>query len=392
MNSRNKRKSETNILSKDSAKQKKIPVWLVVVLLLNALCIVLSLLAKNVRGFAPWYSRNIYPIFQGSVGRLSGLFAFSLSEFLLYALPIVFIVVLIAMLIKKRRPAPLFKLAAIIISALLLLYQANCGVNYYNTSFAETEGFTRISNDKELLIEFCEYIVDRINENSVAVSKEVVSSSSVWDKSQYDLTAPYDQTLFYMSGTGLPDEAVQSMERVGTIYKSLGGYYPHPKGLVYSRPFSNMGVTGIYSPFTIEANYNSEMTPYNLPFTACHELSHLKGYMNESEANFIAFLACVNSDNLAFQRSGYMLAWVYAGNQLYKVDRNTFNELRTRLPEDTKKEFDDNNLFWDKYETKASEVQDTINDEYLKEHGIPEGIQSYNLVVELMLSWYAQNI
>ena len=40
------------------------------------------------------------------------------------------------------------------------------------------------------------------------------------------------------------------------------------------------------------------MVSYNLPFTTCHELSHLRGFMQEEEANFIGFLACVNADDM----------------------------------------------------------------------------------------------
>ena len=381
MDSKNN-ESEFNTFSTDSTKERRFPLWLLVVLLLNLLWIGLSLLAKKVGGFAPWYSKNIYPIWQGSLGRFAGLFPFSLSEVLIYSLPVIFIILLIVKIIKKKKLASLFKWVAIIISALLLLYQANCGVNYYNASFAETEGFTRVTNDKELLIEFCEYIATKINESSAEISSQIAGHP------QFDLTNSDQQVSFYLSGTQLQDEAMRAMEGIGEIYTSLSGYYPRPKGLILSRPFSNMGVTGIYSPFTIEANYNSEITPYNLPFTACHELSHLKGYMNESEANFIAFLACISSDDAAFQRSGYILAWVYAGNELYKFDRNAFSRIRANLPEDVKKELSDANAFWDTYETKASEIQDTVNDEYLKEHGIAEGIQSYNKVVELMLGWY----
>ena len=231
------------------------------------------------------------------------------------------------------------------------------------------------------LTEFCEFTAAKLHESS-AVAKSIGNGAASGADNA-------NSTIKYPNGAELATEVIKAMEKLGTIYPSLDGYYPRPKGLINSRPFSNMGVTGIYSPFTIEANYNSEMTAYNLPFTACHELSHLRGFMNESEANFIAFLACINSENAAFQRSGYMLAWTYAGNQLYKVDREAFNRLRTSLPDDVKKELDENNQFWDTYETKASEVQDSVNDAYLKQHGIAEGIQSYGRVVGLMLAWFA---
>ena len=357
---------------KKQKTKKSSNLWIIYLVVINLLWVLLAAFAKGSPNFASFYTNTFYQVFQGIISRISNIFPFSLSEVLLYTLPIVFLLTLIVKIARKKSVAGLFKTTAILISFLLLIYQLNCGINYYNISFAEKEGFTRVSNDKELLEDFCEYIVGKIQDTPL-------------DKDAYTSVAE-----IYPSGDELAEESIKAMETLGTIYPSLEGYYPRPKGLIISRPFSNMGVTGIYSPFTIEANYNSEMTEYNLPFTACHELSHLRGYMNESEANFIAFLACVNSDNAAFQRSGYMLAWTYAGNQLYKVDREAFNRLRASLPDDAKKELDENNQFWDTYETKASEVQNSVNDAYLKEHGVIEGIQSYNLVVELMLGWYHQ--
>ena len=80
----------------------------------------------------------------------------------------------------------------------------------------------------------------------------------------------------------------------------MEGFYPRPKKLAVSEVLSYQGLTGIYLPFTIEANYNGDMTAYNIPFTVCHELSHLRGFMEEREANFIAFLACIGSDGRIF--------------------------------------------------------------------------------------------
>ena len=358
-------------------------IWLIVTLVFLFLSALLDVFAKKIPNFASFYTNTVYKLLQGTLGRFSNLFPFSLSEVLLYTLPILFIVFLIVKIVRKKSVARLFKTAAIAVSLLLLVYQMNCGINYYNISFAEKEGFTAVANDKELLIEFCEFTAEKLQESSAAFA--------AGDAGGAESSGAAGDADLYPRGQDLAEKAIKAMENIGNTYESLEGYYPRPKGLINSRPFSNMGVTGIYSPFTIEANYNREMTGYNLPFTACHELSHLRGYMNESEANFIAFLACINSDDAAFQRSGYILAWVYAGNELYKVDRAAFSRIRASLPDDVKKEMDENNKFWDTYETKASEVQDTINDEYLKQHGIPEGIQSYNKVVGLLLGWYGES-
>ena len=57
----------------------------------------------------------------------------------------------------------------------------------------------------------------------------------------------------YPENRDLADSAVRSMHDLSTVYPSLEGFYPHTKQLTFmSSLFSKMGVSGIYSPFTIE--------------------------------------------------------------------------------------------------------------------------------------------
>lgn len=58
----------------------------------------------------------------------------------------------------------------------------------------------------------------------------------------------------------------------GAAYPELSGYYPQPKGLLFPAFLSVQSLSGSNSPFTIEANYNSAMVSYNLPFTICHDI------------------------------------------------------------------------------------------------------------------------
>ena len=348
-----------------------------------ALLIMAALLMalRKIPGFAVFYSANIYPIFQGSLGRLSGLVPFSLSELILYALPIILIIDIVLIIRSKTRGFKgLLKRMLLLVSVIAFLYSANCGVNYYNTSFLEAESLSAAEYEtsdeqKNLLVEFCEFTASKLQESSMAV----------YYRDEYPVESVEE---IYPRGRELADLSVSAMKRLGNLYPSLAGFYPRPKALVISRPFSNMGVTGIYSPFTIEANYNSEMPAYNFPYTACHELSHLKGYMDEGEANFIGWLACINSDQPAFNRSGYLIAWIYGGNELMKVDRKEYDRIYATLPENAIKELKDNSEFWNTHETKASEVQDIINDAYLQYNGLEEGILSYDRVLVMMLGWF----
>ena len=71
------------------------------------------------------------------------------------------------------------------------------------------------------------------------------------------------------------------MKGLADEYPQFKSWYPYPKPLIHPRLLSVQQLTGVYSPFTVEANYNSEIPAYNIPHTICHELSHLKGYMRK---------------------------------------------------------------------------------------------------------------
>ena len=64
--------------------------------------------------------------------------------------------------------------------------------------------------------------------------------------------------------------------------------------------------------------------------------------------------------------------------------------LRERLPSYAVSEIEENSLFWSSHETKASEVQDRVNDAYLKANDQKEGIQSYGMLTTLMLMHYLE--
>lgn len=349
----------------------------------------LSAAARLVPGFAQWYSTSIYPVLQGSIGRLAGLLPFSAGEALCIILPALLIID-IAVTIRKHikrgssaddEPAahPLSKILRHLFVAaciLIFLYSANCGVNYYRNPFVDSEAYSGAEFTARDLDDFCEFTVQKLQ--------------SIYT----------DNKINYPDKAELAHDAVDAMKNLAQGQNTIGntgditalrGFYPRPKQLtVLSRFFSMMGVSGIYCPFTIEANINGEMVGMEKPFTACHELSHLKGFMNEGEANYIGWLACINSPEEAFNSSGWLMAWIYAGNSLYRTDPDRYYELREKLPEEAIRELDENTEFWATHENKAAEVQDRVNDAYLKSNGQEQGIRTYNQLTTLMLLWYTE--
>lgn len=342
--------------------------------------------------FAEWYAENIYPVFVDTIGRLWGIFPFSVSELVLYILIAAFVLSLAVMVTKSVKSMKEKKkirrqstdtafssgaaqaaaswLSSVLLAAgiLAFLYTICCGINYHRRSFSEEEGIVTYRYTAQDLKEVCLWLTEEVN----ALSGEVDRGSS----GVMTLEAP--------EGEG----AVEAMHGLAEEFPALEGYYPQPKKLLVSEILSYQGLTGIYSPFTVEANYNGDMTAYNIPFTTCHELSHLRGFMQEEEANFIAFLACIGAERTDFQYSGYLSGWVYCMNALYRADRESWQEVRPLLSEDAEPDLEADSAFWDEYEGRISETADKINDTYLKVNGQADGVRSYSRMVDLIVAYF----
>ena len=62
-------------------------------------------------------------------------------------------------------------------------------------------------------------------------------------------------------------------------------------------------------------------------------------------------------------------------------------ELTNQLCEAAREDLDANSEFWNRYESKVSEVATQMNDTYLKMNSQTDGVQSYGRMVDLMLSY-----
>ena len=89
----------------------------------------------------------------------------------------------------------------------------------------------------------------------------------------------------------------------------------------------------------MEAHYNPNIPAYNQPAVLCHELSHLKGFMREDEANYIAYLACMASEDPNIRYSGLMLAYTHSINALYSADYTRFEPVRLMLCDQAELDF-----------------------------------------------------
>lgn len=373
-----------NILS-DVSKIKnfflKIPKWLYYAVPAFLLSLILTVLAKKVTGFAEWYSTTVYPFFVGTVGRISSVLPFSLCEILLYTVIILAAVGVVLTVIrfingKGKRKKLIMNATAVILCfavSVFFVFTLFCGINYSRTPFSTVSGFTVETYTAQELADLCVYILKNANDTAEKIETDET------------LTVELDGKI------NLDEECKKAMNLLGEKYDSLAGFYPNAKAVIASEGMSYMRILGMYTPFTIEANYNVNAPDFAKPFTVCHELSHLKGFMREDEANFIAYLACIGSDNVYLQYAGWVYALIYAANALYSAaGGDIYNELMSYADEKIIAELKANSEYWKRYETPVATVATSVNDTYLKSQGQSDGKKSYGRFVDLMISYRKQ--
>ena len=349
--------------------------WL---LLLLPAAIILDYAARSSASFAEWYAVTIYPIYAQFFSAITGVVPFSIGECALVILIVLLFVWLVRNIYRLirynknrfERVVRFISVPLLIAVCISFLCVTNYGTNHRRYSFAAVSGLNVRDSSVEELYDLCVLLTETANELRENVSEDENGvfqlSSDVWTTAKN--AKPYFNAL---------NETYPTLYTNGT-----------PKPVLASEVMSYLDISGIYCPFTFEANVNVHMDDVFIPVTMCHELSHLSGYMREDEANFIAFLASTNSDDPDFLYSGTFLAMVHASNALYSADLDLWREVHALKSDGVLRDTQSNNAYWAQYDTPVAEASNKVNDAYLKANGQEQGVKSYGRMVDLLLAYY----
>lgn len=361
-------------------------------LLLLAAAILLNAAGRMSSTFCNFYVKWIFPLWGETYGRITGLFPFSVGEWLLYLAVVILIVFflfsIVMLLFFKKLPEQIknsYKAFAGVLlwltAIVFMIMTLNCFLLYHVSPISERyrigEGTKTEYGAGEIGL-LRDYVVE--NANALA---EVL---------------PRDQNGYLIYEGDMKTQAIRRMQLMGESYENLKGYYPRPKALWASDFFSQQYIMGYYFPFSMEANYNDRMYLVNMPVTMCHELSHLKGFILEDEANFIGYLACVNAEDAFFNYSAYLSVIHYLDRDFYEaVGKNNgayFSHpmISAQVLEDKKFLTEEE---WEKVEETAvidteivKEASDVFLETNLTINGVADGKISYSRVVDLLLRYY----
>ena len=149
-----------------------------------------------------------------------------------------------------------------------------------------------------------------------------------------------------------------------------------------------LGFTGYYNPFTGEAQVNTSIPAFILPYTTVHEMAHQLGYAKEEEANFVGYLAATSSNDTLFQYSTYLDLFVYANREVFFIDSLNAKSTVQRLLPGVKADIKEWRDFLKRHRNPFEPMITWIYGNYLRANQQPKGMFSYNEVIIDLIGYY----
>lgn len=345
----------------------------------------LGLFMLLIRFFTPpqyiesFYSRFVFP-------GIRTLFDYTLAFFpmplllIFYGIMVYFVVKFLVFLFSKKRPLrqrftegglKTVNFLGFMLFGFLLLW----GFNYARPSFAQQIGLTIKKLD-----------TTAIRQELIISAKEAMAARDtllIQLLSQNPNTN--DTSTTFSIQTDFEPKIRQDVSQLLQKYHfpaggNLRGRQIKPDGLLF-----RFGIAGIYMPYIGESSIDNALYPLEKPFSMAHELAHGYGWTEEATANFVAYLACIQSEDLLTRYSGYLSYYRYVASNFKRQFPEDYTIFREKLPIGFKNDLtainNRINQYPDWFDTSS------INDVFLKSQGVTEGVGSYSRMVVLVYSW-----
>lgn len=354
--------------------KRDVPLATKIAVAVAAVCAALHLLSCLHTGIADFFNDTLGRLFRAILAFLSGVVPFSIAETVLYSLlPLGVLFIILA--VRASRDGHRFRrlIATVLLVPLVIyiLFVFTIGFAYRTAPLDEKLGLSRDPVSARELYETAVTVRDEATARLGSIAR-AESGSSVM---------PYDFREMngrLMTAYGHSAEKYSFLQRLTSRVKPVLG----SEAMAYTH------IAGVYTYMTGEANVNLVFPDYSLVFTSAHELAHQRGIARENEANFVAFLVCVESNDVYLQYAGYMNMLEYLINALAVADRELLASLLEGCDDALLREMIAYNKVFEKYQDSVvGDISGAINDAYLQSQGTP-GYRSYGMVVDLAVAYY----
>ncbi|MEG1547754.1 MAG: DUF3810 domain-containing protein [Clostridia bacterium] len=327
-----------------------------------------------------YFSRGAYPYISGALAGLTSSISASVAE-IIVILAVLFVVCyllggIFKLFMRKIRVSDFLSRIVslgIIAGILLNLFYVCWGFNYYRPSLYTLMQLPVRERSVDELESLCKRLAEESNELRLLVDED---TAGVFTPGR-----PYEDCF-----DELPSAYSSLSKKINVIVQKA---YP-AKAVYFSNAMSYTGIAGIFFPYTGEPNVNVDQPPLLALSSAAHEMAHFQGIAREDEANFIAYLACMESSDPAIRYSGAMLALINCGNKLYAADENKYFAISSSYSDEIVRDIKNYNAYWKAFDGPIEKFSTELNDSYLKFNQQENGVRSYGMMVDLLLAYYSQ--
>jgi hypothetical protein len=166
------------------------------------------------------------------------------------------------------------------------------------------------------------------------------------------------------------------VQRLGDTWTPNVG---RPKVSIADPFMAATGTSGFINPLTLESQLATDLLWFERPFDLAHEWTHVAAFAREDEANYVAVLACLRSNDPVARYSGWMELFLYLPQKQH-YQRSEFGPLvwqdfaAIRARNAHRLNLSLSRFTWHAYSA------------YLKTNHVASGVQNYNEVTRLMLA------
>ena len=250
------------------------------------------------------------------------------------------------------------------------------GLNDYTGPLAE-----------DVRLNVTEYTVSELNEATTFFRNEANKLANSLERDSKDRILGSFEDLAALASQGFQkltyDKAISIVASVDAPVKKLP-----LAGL-----FTSRGDSGLTVSLTGESAVNPNVPAAALPYAMCKELSHRISIYSEADANFAAFLACMNNEDPRYQYAGYLMAYYYCYEAIASIPTSTAQACAANTDKGVtpamRKDLDAVFRFYGEAKSSAN-VQAQANITASDSEVTLISFSSYSDVADLFASWYIQ--
>lgn len=350
--------------------QKK--VYKILTILLVMQWAFIQIIAKFPNSIEKYYSNGVYIYISKFFRLIFGWIPFSMGD-ILYFFVGLFLIKGIYTTVKTKKinlKNTFFKTGALL-SIIFFFFHFNWGINYLRPAMAKTLSIEKTSYSPTELVDFTKILILKTNE----IHYSITNNDTIIIKNP-------------LSKKQIRKNSINAYTQLSLKYPQFKFETPSIKNSIFSTPLAYMGFAGYLNPITNEAQVNSLIPKNNYPATVCHEIAHQVGIASESEANFVGYMAAINSNDNYFNYAGYLMALRYCLYEVYRTNPENFELLKPSINKGILKDMEQSQRFWKSYQNWSEKYFKWFYDSYLKANKQKDGIKGYNKMVSLLINYY----